>query len=389
MSGGKSRRIRVAHVVTNLWDGGIERVVLQIAAGLPADRFETRVYALLDDNPWRPVFEGRGIEVRSFSAKNRLSPRAAAPNLIAVSTLAAAMRRDGIDVVNTHDFFPGVLGRVAATMAGVPRIITTLHNTYTWLGRPHGLVNRLLAARTESVVGVSKAAIADSMRRDRLPEGSYRLIYNGVDPAEFQPDPETRARLRGQFGWGDPGTVVIGNIGTISVRKDQQTLVRAAAPLMRRNSSIRLAIVGSAREHEMSVHEGLLAAIEEEGIADRTTLLQNRKDVPQLLNAFDLFCMPSLVEGFGIALVEAMMTGLPVVCSSIPAFQEIVASGRTGLVASVGDVSAFGAALGKLVEAPALRAELGLQARGEAQRLFSLSSMLTAYAELYARSMQA
>lgn len=377
-----AERIRIGHVLTNLHDGGIERVVFELCNGLPRDRFDSRVYALIRDNPWIDRFREAGIRVRTYDALNRISPRALPRNAKVVLQLAADLRDDGIVIGQGHDFFPGVLGRCAMALAGTPHRIATLHNTYTWLGRPHGLLNRLLALGTDRIVGVSQACVEDSRRRDRISQAKYRVIHNGVDERLYHPAPECRASLRQELGW-PAEAMVIGNIGTVSERKRQADLVEAFARLAPRNPNLRLLLIGSRRSHELEVARDLEARLARPELQGRWVWLSNRHDVPQLLAGCDIFCMPSRVEGFSVALIEALMTRLPVILSDIPSFQETVNNGDDGLLFPLGDVTALAERLEQLLANQPLRARLGTAGRSKAIKHFSRSVMINDWQELY------
>lgn len=381
--------IRVGHVVTGLWDGGIDRVVLQIATGLPSDRFETIVYALLEENPGRRIFEAAGIQVRTYQAKNRgRSASTILANATALAALARDLRRDRIEVVNTHDFYPGVLGRAAAIAARIPRVYTTLHNTYSWLDGRHGVLNRFLSEATDAVIGVSQACVDDSLPRDRISEDRYIVIPNGVDERRYHPRPHARAKLLAELGW-PTDTFLVGNVGTISPRKDQITLLRAVSRIADRVPELRVVLFGSERAHEIETSRELHAFAARPELRDRVKFAGTRDDLEEVLPGFDLFCMPSVVEGFGIALVEAMMSGVGVVVSDIPAFREVLSAPgsvcEAGLLHPVGDDGALAAILVRLARDPGQLGRLAAAGRTRAHH-WSLSTTIQAYTRLFGRS---
>lgn len=373
---------KIAHVITNAWDGGIEKVVFHLCSGLSPHEFQVSVHALLDHNPGRGDFERAGIPFFSYGAENRADRHYVLKNLRAVVMLARALHRDRIDIVHVHDFFPGVLGRVAARMAAVAGCVATLHNTYDWLGRRAGLVNRVLSRRTQAVVGVSSACVQDSMARDRLPSEKYRVVYNGVDPDVFQPDRAIREAARNMLGFG-PDEFVIGNIGTLSVRKGQSTLLRAFDLLTQKHPNLRLVIVGSRREHEGAVAEELRAIAAADTLSGRIRFLEGRDDVRDLLNAFDAFAMPSRQEGFGLAFVEALMCGVPCVVSDIPAFREVAGADCLALFHPVDDVQWLASQLNALITDSNLRTELSKAGRTAAVQRFSDQAMLEGWKRIY------
>lgn len=376
------RRIRIGQVLTSLWDGGLERTVLQVAEGLPHDRFETRIYPLIDHNPWAMEFTRRGIEVRSFGARNRGGARTALRNCAATLDLARCMRRDRIDVAVVHDFFPGTLGRVSSLLAGVPRRVAVLHSTYDWLGRPHGAVNHLLGRWTDAVVAVSAAARDDSLRRDRLSPGKYRIVHNGVDENLFRRDDGLRLQVRRELGLSEDA-VAIGYIAGIRESKRQLDLIQAAEELRREFQGLHLVLVGTVRPHESRYADLVERAISGGRASGWIHRLEDRRDIPAVLSAMDVYAAPSGSEGFGLALVEAMMCELPICCSDIAAFREIAAQGDALKLHPTGDVRALRDNLADLIRTPSLRGELGRMARARAVAAFSQSTMLSAWRALF------
>ncbi|MEN9352961.1 MAG: putative glycosyltransferase EpsD, partial [Fibrobacterota bacterium] len=269
-----SRRIRIGQVLTNLHDGGIEKVVLQLATGLPRDRFEIKVYALIEDNPWINVFRDQGIPVEVVGATNRASIGALISNVQATLRLARMLHRDRIDIVSTHDFFPAVIGRVASLIAGIPHRVTTLHNTYHWFRWPHHAINRLLSLWTDAVVAVSGAAMQYSIEHDRLSDELYITIPNGI-AAPMQAHPDARHELRHELGISSQAKV-IGNVGTHSVRKGQKFLLEAVRRLEHTHPDIHVVIVGSARRHEAEISAELHAMAGSPALEGRVHFLADR-----------------------------------------------------------------------------------------------------------------
>lgn len=372
-----TRKIRIGQILTNLHDGGIEKVVLQLATGLDPERFETHVYALIDNNPWIDEFRSNGIPVTVIGADNRPGLPGIATNLRALFRLASALRRDRIDIASTHDFFPAVLGRAASLLAGVPHRVTTLHNTYTWFRWPHHAINRILAFWTNSVIAVSSAALDYSRLNDRLPDELYRLIPNGIALPPTLPD-STRSEVLTELGI-PLSAFVIGNVGTHSVRKGQRFLLEAASELIQVHPELHVVIIGSARPHEQEISRHLHALAESSALAGHVHFLENRHDMHRLYKAFDVFCMPSIAEGLSLASIEAMLSRCTCIFSDIPPFHEVAVEGAEAVFIPAMDAAALAAALSQLAKDPVRRDDLGNAASARATASFSASKMLTAY----------
>lgn len=357
-------------------------MVFNLTTGCLRCEAEFQVHALIDHNPGSEIFRAAGIPFFSHGAVNRPGRDHWRSNIGAVVRLAKALRRDRVDLVQVHDFFPGVMGRLAAGLAGTPKVIATLHNTYSWLGPRHGFVNRILARRTSLVVGVSQACVDDSLARDRLPIDKYRVVHNGVDSNRFHPDPILRASARAMLGFSD-SDFVVGNIGTLSSRKGQASLLRGIGNVVGRYPSLKVVVVGSQREHEKDIARELFESASLGDMAGRVLFLEARNDVDALLNAFDIFAMPSRQEGFGIALVEAMATGLPCLVSDIPSFRELTKGSESVLFHPVDDHEAVASQLDRMISSPLLREGLSRNAMETARGRFSKEVMLAKWEKIY------
>lgn len=373
--------IRVSHVLTSVRDGGLEGVVRELCVGLAARGIQSEVCALLDDNPGRDRFEDAGVPLHSYGARNRGGIGGVLPNLIAVLRLAAHFRRARPDVIVVHDFFPGVLGRMAAILAGKTRVVATLHATYDWLGPRAGRVNRFLMRWTDVVVAVSEAAKTASMGRDGIDGDAYRVVANGVDLDCYSPDKTSVLDIRHRMHWA-PADTLIGCVGVIRASKRQVDLVRAMKPLMNENRGIRLVLVGTPRIHE----EAYRLALEAELAAlprDTWTILQDLRDLSGIYNQFEIVALPSESEGFGLALAEALASSRACAAADIDAHREV--AGSCALYHSPGDIDALEANLRQLLIRADLRRQLGIAGRARVEAEFSRGKMLDGWQRIFER----
>ncbi len=226
-----------------------------------------------------------------------------------------------------------------------------------------------LAGRVTDVLFTQAEEDAAAARRLRLCRGGAILaIGNGVDAARFRPagDAEERRRLRAALGIAD-GQVAILVVGRLVAEKGYPELIEA----MRRVDAV-LWIVG---ERLASDHAGSVAAALQEAAADpvlrgRVRPLGYRGDVPDLMRAADIFTLPSHREGMPRSVIEAMMTGLPVVGTDIRGTREEVVAGETGALVPVADAAALGSALQRLAADADLRRRWGAAGRERALRLY-------------------
>ena len=200
-------------------------------------------------------------------------------------------------------------------------------------------------------------------------------VGNGRDPARFRPDPAARSRIRAELGCA-PDAVAIVIVSRLVRHKGYPELLEA----MRTVPGAELWVVGDRlpSDHGASM-EPLFAAA---GLGGRLRRLGYRTDVPAILAAADIFVLPSQFEGLPMSVIEAMLTGLPVVATAIRGPREQVVDGITGRLAPLNDVPALAAALRQITDDPTLRARMGAAARDRALTLYDEATVVGRLADL-------
>ena len=205
-----------------------------------------------------------------------------------------------------------------------------------------------------------------------------RVIHNGVDGSRFFPDPPIRARVRRELGLSE-NEFCIGSVGNLLPVKDQLTLLRAVESMTGRCSAWRLIIVGEGSERPKL--EAFLDA--HPNCKDRVVLTGTSDHVPELLQAMDVYVLPSLSEGISNSLLEAMSSGLAVIATDTGGNPEVVVDGESGLLFPVGDSDRLAEQLLLLNSQPQVRVQLAQQALRRMREEFSIDSMIRKYAQLY------
>lgn len=372
---------RVGYILTAVWEGGLERFTCELIDGMDRDEFAPYLYVLTAHNPWIEQFERRGLPIRVFRGTNTPSIRSLPSLGLVLGQLARALRRDRIDVLHTCDFLPATLGRVASLLAGTPHRIHTLHSLYDWYPSWTHKVNRLLAARTDCITAVSRSVAAQSAVADKLPLDRLNVVLNGSDPQRFRPLPEARAAIRAELGIPDDH-LLIGSIGSITSRKAHHLLIEAVTPLVQVNPRLHVALFGAAHGGPQDDIERVRAAISASGRPEQFRVHPPRPDVERLFSAFDVHCMPSIVEGLSLASVEAQLCGSLSVLSDIGPFREVVQDGHTGFLFRSGDVQHLREVLQKALALPD-SASFRTAAREDALVRFDKQRMVATYLDLY------
>jgi len=289
----------------------------------------------------------------------------------AYRALVRLFRDEKFDIVHVHTPVAALVGRLAAARAGVPKVVYTAHGFYfhdrmAWPKRMVHMTLEWIGGRFTDLLFTQAAEDAETARAHGLSRGPVHAIGNGSDPARFRPDAATRARMRAELGTPD-GRPVIAVVGRLVAEKGYPELFAAM-----RDVDAELWVIGGRLESD---HAGSIRSAVETVEADPSTkarvrFLGYRGDVPDLLRAADIFTLPSHREGMPRSIIEAMLTGLPVVATDIRGSREEVVDGTTGLLVPVRDTGALAAALSKLAADPALRDKMGKAGLERARELY-------------------
>jgi len=334
------------------------------------------VFAVCSEGPLIPKIEARGYRVmrvpiaRSYSLTRHLR---------AIRELTRLFRQERVDIVHVHTPVAALIGRIAARLAGIRRVVYTAHGFYFHERMP--LLQRALhvalewfAGRLTDVLFTQSSEDADTARTLGLCRTrSIHAIGNGVDPHRFRPvSDRERAATRERIGTS-PGAVVIAVIGRLVAEKGYPELFNAM-----RHVDAELWVIGGrlASDHASGISTAITATEQDPVLSARIRFLGYRDDIPRLLAAADIFTLPSHREGMPRSIIEAMMTGLPVVATDIRGSREEVVEGETGFLVPVGDASALAGALRRLAGDAALRKQLGAAGHARAIDLYDESKVV-------------
>ena len=375
-------KVRVIHIVSSLSSGcGVAQVVITLARHIDRSQFDFSVVGLGGEGDRAEELRALGMPVIAFQGVSSVSPRAAISNTRGLRQLIQYLRREKPDIVHTHEFYSGTLGRTAAILARVPAIYWSLHNPDKWKGWAEKAVDWSLTQFTDTVV-VNSAAVADfATGQGWISNAKVQVVYNGIDLGPFRNLPN-RSAVRAALGLA-ADVPVIGTVGRLTRQKGHLYLIEAAARLLPRWPKLRVVIVGGPGHPSESCREQIIAAVEKAGLQDCVLFTGMRDDVPDILPALDVFVFPSEFEGFGLAAVEAMAAGLPVVASGVDGLKEVVANQVTGLLVPPKDSAALAHAIAQILKTPQLGAQMGAAGRRRAQERFSGEGMTRHLESLY------
>lgn len=291
-------------------------------------------------------------------------------------------------IVHTHTSKAGLLGRAAAWLAGVPIIIHTPHGHvfYGHFGpaasRFFLLLERLASRITDRLVALTARERADYVNYKVAPEEKLETIHSGVDLRRFQAASRHLDRLPEQFDVPADATI-IGFTGWLLPIKGVQVLIDAMGLVCNRSSRAHLVLVGKG-----DLEADLKAQCRRLGISKNVTFLGWRRDVENILPLFDIFVLPSLNEGMGRVLVEAMAAARPIVASHTGGIPDLVTDRQNGLLVPPGNPEALAAALLEIIGQPDRARRMGLAGRRMSVS-FSVEAMVAKIEQLYERMLPA
>ncbi|MCK6471064.1 MAG: glycosyltransferase [Planctomycetes bacterium] len=378
-----SEPLRVLQLITELRPAGAERIVFELARGLPKENFHVQVASLL---PAIGAVAGwlreAGVPVHDLGMCCKYDLRAR-------GRLVELLNRECIGLLHTHLFHANVLGRSAARKAGV-RCVGTAHITERRFMPWRFWLERRALSKDGLLVCVSEAVKTFMQERAGISAQQMRVIHNGVDFSRFEewtsPERrnEARATLRKAIDVPEFAEVAIA-VGRLEPQKNYPLLLTAWAELCRSFQEglrdQRLVIVGDG-----SQRESLKAQVRQLGIERSVHWLGHRDDVPALLAGADAFVHSSSYEGFGLVVVEAMAVGLPVVATAVDSIPEVLGgeSAASGMLVPPNDARALASRLASLLAMQGEgRASMGASGRKRAHEKFSLERMLGDYSALY------
>lgn len=360
---------RVLHVITSIQVGGAEIHLLALAKGLQKDGWGCSVAYLKGRADLSAEYAAAGIPVHPLDLRPWL-------DVGTLRRLVRVIRQERPDIVHAH-LFPAEVYATAAHLFARSRakLVCTKHNDDDFLRRPHfRLLHFLMSYRAERIIAISEhvrrytvaIGTADPTRVVTIPYG-----YDGV------PIRATRDEVRRELGFGKD-TFLIGTVGRLAPQKGQWHLIEAMRTVVAAGENVALAIVG-----EGPLRESLQQQVVTAGLDRHVVFAGFRQDAPDLMRAFDVFALPSLWEGFGLVLLEAMAVARPIVASRVSAIPEVVEDGVTGLLVPPGDARALAEALLFLRRDAVRRERLGAAGAERLRREFALERVLERTAAVY------
>ncbi|HHV79231.1 MAG TPA: glycosyltransferase [Firmicutes bacterium] len=347
--------MKVLHAIPDYSIAGAGKYLLTL---LKRPEYTSKVHPVVccPEGPLAEAVRALGFDVRQLPGRDR------SLHLPSFSRMVGIIRAERPDLVHTH---ASLSARLAARMSGVPVVFTK--HTPDPIGGSTGSKLRagLQRALSDGVIAVSEY-VASLLKQQGYPEDRIEVIYNGVDPSEFKLASRTSQPPK------------IGNVGRLTPEKGQEYLVRAAAVVVKQYPQCKFFIAGAGPEETR-----LRRLISQLELEDSVELTGYVSDISSFLQGLNIFAFPSIEEGLGIALIEAMVSGLPVVATRVGGIPEVVQHGVTGKLVEPADPLSLAAAILELISNPGEAATYAGNGRDWAIRSFHAADMASKTVRFY------
>jgi len=358
-----ARPLSILHVDPERGLAGGERQVLGLLDHLQALGLH-QTLAADPSGRLAPLVAERGIAIAPLRIRNHL-------DVVAARRLAGLLARERYDILHFHTARAHAMAAFLGASRGVSRVVT---RRMDYRLRGGWYTRRLYNHEVQAVVAISEGVRA-MLIESGVDAARIHVVPSGVDADRFVPTAGARSAARARYQIADHACLLV-VVGALEERKGHAVLLEALAILA--NPRVHLLCAG-----EGSARAGLEARCAALGLDATVRFLGRVDDVASVLAAADVMVMPSRQEGLGVAALEAMAVGLPVIASRVGGLPEAVQDGETGLLVPTGDPAALAAAIGRLAADPMLARRLGAQGATRVRTRFTMAGMADATLAIY------
>ncbi len=359
--------MNILYLTNHLNVGGITTYCLTLAAGLKKKGHT--VYVASSGGTLLDRFTQAGAEFipLPIRTKQEISPAI----MISAFRLRAFLKAHKVDLIHSHSRTTQVLGCLVSRMTGVPHVSTC-----------HGFFRNRFFRRLFPCWGRRVIAISDQVRDHltvdfKIDPASVTVINNGIDTSRFHvPDPAEKREAKKRLRLND--APVIGIVARLSDVKGHAYLIQAMKRVVEKFPLAQLLIAGEGR-----IRDGLVAAGRRLGIQDAIFFIPEVQDTREVLYSLDIFVLPSLEEGLGLALMEAMSCGIPAIGSDIGGIPTLIKDGERGLLVAPRDVDGLSKAIIQYLQDPLSASRYARAARDFVNRSFSHEKMIDRTERMY------
>jgi sugar transferase (PEP-CTERM/EpsH1 system associated) len=365
-------KTKILHVVLSLETGGLENGIVNLVNKADPEKYIVDVLCLRElgtlaariINPEsKVIFDGnRDHGIRTAIAK-----------------IMTTCKKGQYQIIHSHGFTTMLTSYFAGKIMRVPLIINGEHGVLYDETIKQRWLQKFLFSRMNHNLTVSTDLKYDIKKRFNIKKDNFTPIINGVDTVKFSVNKGIGCSIKQQLNLSDD-FLLIGSVGRLVEVKNYKSLIDAFSVTVKKHPSIHLVLAGDGTEKE-----ALNKQVTDLNLQGHVHLLGNRDDIPNIMNALDIFVLPSFSEGLSNTLLEAMSCGTPVIASNVGGNSEIVIPDHSGYLYESDNIQQLSELLNRLVSAPDLIKKLSVQARQHILDNYSLQSMVDNYESEYNR----
>lgn len=333
------------------------------------------------------LVQDQGMKV--IPLKNLVQPLHPVKDVLILIDLIRFLKKERYHIVHTHNSKAGFVGRLAAKLAGVPVIVHTVHGFAfhdrepAWRRMLFRNGERLASHWCDRMIFISQPLIEWALQERIVDRQKVLKIYSGIELTHFHPVTEDEKKsLRRKWGIREE-SAVIGIVSKLWDGKGHEILIRAFKELKQEINDAVLAIVG-----EGYLQGKLVNLVHTLGLTDAVIFTGFQMDVSEIIATFDVAVLPSLFEGMGRVLLEAMAMEKPVVASRVGGIPDLVHDGVNGILIAPGSVQELTSSLVKTLRNPVMAREMGKQGRKRINAEFSVDTMVQSIERVYHELLQ-
>ncbi len=369
MDRNNKRKINVVHLVEELTIGGLEKTLTAVVLNLNKKKYNVSVWCLREGGFFADKLVKEGIDVNILHISTSRNP-------LSIYKLYRLLKIHKFDIIHTHAYSAGTIGRISAFLAGIPVIISHNHSVYDYYNKYYHFVEWLLSLITDRVICISEVVNRFANETQKINAKKLITIHNGIDDVCHVTEKRS-SDLKKELGLPINHSVIC-TIAHMEEHKGLKYLLKSASLLLASRRDISFLLVGEGalerklRKHcvDLKIEKNVICAGE-------------RSDIPEMLSFIDIFVLPSLREGLGLAILEAMACDKPVIATNVGGIPEIVKDGINGLLVSPEDPDALYRAMNELLNDREMLAKIGHHGKRVCEENFSSKVMIGKIEDLY------
>ncbi len=367
------KKTKILYVNFSLGVGGIETLILELCKRLNRQDYMPEVCAFEANGSLEREFKQIGVSVHIIEKKKNT-------DWSLPLRLSRLVKEQDVDIVHTHNPNPWLYGGIAARLANRP-IVHTEHTTADYFGyhsRRWMKIEWLLSKFTNRITTVAGSVSRFMIEKQGIDGRKIEVVYNGIKTEDYDLQIDVLQKKH-ELGLSE-SDLIVGNVARFFPNKDHRCLLRAFKLVVDKKNCAKLLLVGDG-----PLKNELKETVTELNLSENVIFLGNRRDVPELLQIFDLFALSSLREGLPIVLLEAMASELAVVATDVDGNSELVVQNETGILVSASEPAALAQAMLRLLENRSVAKDMARKGRARVRELFTFEGMVKKYENIYER----